>query len=233
MAACGDDTRNITGCPLAGVAADEICDTSPLVIEAERVLVGNAEYYNLPRKYKICITGCRVWCSYPEINDIGLTAMARSRDGHAEVGFSLRVGGGLSTHPHFGVRLPVFVRWDQVLRVLKGVTQIFRDSACLRENRERARLKFLFLQDGWTAARFLSALEDRIGCRLDSDVPEDLPADVYRDHVGVHAQKQEGMYYVGAAVLRGRITAGQLRAGADLAERYASGSCSPPTCRTC
>jgi sulfite reductase (ferredoxin) len=223
MAACGDDTRNITGCPLAGMAADEICDASPLVIEAQRTLVGNAEYYNLPRKYKICITGCRVWCSYPEINDIGLTAIARSLNGHPEVGFSLRVGGGLSTQPHFGVRLPVFVRWDQVLRVVKGVTEIFRDSACLRENRERARLKFLFLQDGWTAARFLSALEDRIGCRLDPDVPEDLPADVYRDHVGVHAQKQEGMYYVGAAVLRGRITAGQLRAGADLAERYASG----------
>ena len=66
-------------------------------------------------------------------------------NGHPEVGFSLRVGGGLSTRPHFGVRLPVFVRWDQVLRVVKGVTEIFRDSACLRENRERARLKFLFL----------------------------------------------------------------------------------------
>ena len=65
LSACGDDTRNITGCPLAGVDADEICDASPLVFEAERMLVGNPEFYNLPRKYKICITGCRVWCSYP------------------------------------------------------------------------------------------------------------------------------------------------------------------------
>ena len=68
MAACGDDTRNITGCPLAGVDADEICDASPLVFQVQRLLVGNSEFYNLPRKYKICITGCRVWCSYPEIN---------------------------------------------------------------------------------------------------------------------------------------------------------------------
>ena len=233
MAACGDDTRNITGCPLAGVAADEICDASPLVLEAQRTLVGKAEYYNLPRKYKICITGCRVWCSYPEINDIGLTAIVRSLNGHPEVGFSLRVGGGLSTQPHFGVRLPVFVRWDQVLRVVKGVTEIFRDSACLRENRERARLKFLFLQDGWTAARFISALEDRIGCRLAPDVPENLPADVYRDHVGVHAQKQEGMYYVGAAVLRGRITAGHLRARRTWLSATRAATCALPTCRTC
>ena len=81
MGACGDVTRNITGCPLAGVDADEICDASPLVREADTSSwCGNAEFYNLPRKFKISITGCRVWCSYPEINDIGLTAVrARPR----------------------------------------------------------------------------------------------------------------------------------------------------------
>ena len=66
MSSCGDDTRNITGCPLAGVDADELCDASPLALQATRLLVGNPQFYNLPRKYKICITGCRVWCSYPE-----------------------------------------------------------------------------------------------------------------------------------------------------------------------
>ena len=54
-------------------------------------------------------------------------------------------------------------------------------------------------------------------------VEEEPPADVYRDHVGIHAQKQPGYSYVGAAVLRGRITAEQLRAAADLADRFASG----------
>ena len=72
MGSCGDDTRNITGCPLAGVDADEICDASPLALEANRFFVGNGDFYNLPRKFKICITGCRVWCAYPEINDVGL-----------------------------------------------------------------------------------------------------------------------------------------------------------------
>ena len=79
MGACGDDTRNITGCPLAGVDAEEVCDASPLVQEATRLLVGNGDFYNLPRKFKISITGCRVWCSYPEINDVGLTALTTDR----------------------------------------------------------------------------------------------------------------------------------------------------------
>jgi sulfite reductase (ferredoxin) len=216
---CGDDARNITGCPLAGVDADEICDASPLGLEANRLFVGNSEFYNLPRKFKVSITGCRVWCSYPEINDVGFTALRRA----SEIGFSLRVGGGLSTDPHLGLRLNAFVRWHQVLPVLKGIAEIFRDSENLRQSRERARLKFLFLKQGWTAESFLKQLEQRIGFRLEAAVEEHAPEDVYRDHVGIHAQKQAGYCYVGAAVLRGRISARQMHAAAVLAERFANG----------
>ena len=221
--ACGDVARNLTGCPLAGVDADEICDASPLVREATRLLVNNPDFYNLPRKFKISITGCRAWCSYPEINDVGLTAVERTANGATETGFSLRVGGGLSTDPHLGVRLNAFVRWEQAIAVVKGIAELFRDAGVLRESRERARLKFLFLRHGWTAETFQQELERRIGFALDPAVPEEAPSDVYRDHVGVHPQKQPGLSYVGAAVLRGRVTWRQLRAAADLAERYATG----------
>jgi sulfite reductase (ferredoxin) len=222
--ACGDVTRNITGCPVAGVDADEICDASPLALEADRMLAGNAEFYNLPRKFKISITGCRVWCPYPEINDVGLTALQRRvLHGKPEVGFALRVGGGLSTEPYLGAPLDAFVRWNQVLPVIKGIAELFRDSEPLREHRERARLKFLFLRHGWTANDFQKDLERRIGFQLDPAEPEHAPADVYRDHVGIHPQKQSGYCYVGSAVLRGRITAQQMDAAADLADRFASG----------
>lgn len=221
--ACGDVTRNITGCPVAGVDADEICDASPLALEASRMLAGNADFYNLPRKFKISIAGCRVWCPYPEINDIGLTATTRILQDAPEVGFSLRVAGGLSTEPYLGTRLNAFVRWNQVLPTIKGIAELFRDSEVLREHRERARLKFLFLRHGWTAERFLDALQKRIGFQFDPAVEEHPPADVYRDHVGIHPQKQQGLSYVGAAVLRGRITAEQMHATANLADRFASG----------
>ena len=216
---CGDDTRNITGCPLAGVDADEVCDASSLALEANRFFEGNPDFYNLPRKFKVCITGCRVWCAYPEINDVGLTAVRRG----SETGFSLRVGGGLSTDPHLALRLNAFVRWEQVVPVLAGVAQLFHDSEILRENRERARLKFLFLKHGWSAESFQDELERRVGFRLDPAVAEQRPDDVYRDHVGAHPQKQPGYSYVGAAVLRGRISAEQMRRAADLADEFAGG----------
>ena len=101
MGSCGDVTRNITGCPLAGVDADEIYDASPLVLELNRQFVGNAEFYNLPRKFKMAVTGCHVWCSYPEINDVGFTAVNRERQWRNQKSDSPCASrGGLSTEPH-------------------------------------------------------------------------------------------------------------------------------------
>jgi sulfite reductase (ferredoxin) len=222
--ACGDVARNITGCPVAGLDADEVIDASPLALEIDRQLGGNSEFYNLPRKFKISITGCRDWCTYPEINDIGLTAVKRVRDGVSGTGFSLRVAGGLSTEPHLGVRLNAFIKSEQVIAVVRGVAEIFKRSEVLRQSRDKARLKFLFLQHGWTADHFLRELESVIGFTLDPAEPEELPADVHRDHTGIHAQRQKGLSYVGASVPRGRITPQQLRVTANLADRYGDGS---------
>jgi sulfite reductase (ferredoxin) len=221
--ACGDVVRNVTGCPLAGVAADEIYDASALSLEVAHLLTGNSDYYNLPRKFKVAITGCPVWCSYPEINDIGLTAVERFTHGKKEIGFSLRVGGGLSADPHLAVRLDAFVRPEQVVRTVQAITEIFRDQDSLRQSRERARLKHLFTQHGWTADSFLTELNSRLGFELEPAAPEIKPSDIYRDHSGIQPQRQTGLYSVGAAVLRGRITAQQLRAAADLADRFADG----------
>ncbi len=221
--ACGDVVRNITGCPLAGLDADEICDASPIALELTRQLGGNSQFYNLPRKFKVSITGCHLWCSYPEINDVALTATTRRRRGAIETGFSLRVAGGLSTEPHFAVRLNAFVLPHQAVQVVRGVAEIFRESEVLRQSRDRARLKFLFLNHGWTTESFLSELHLRIGFTLDPAEPEQIPEDAYRDHVGVHAQKQPGDSYVGASVLRGRISADQLKSAAELADHFADG----------
>jgi sulfite reductase (ferredoxin) len=223
VGACGDVARNVTGCPLAGFDAYEFCDASPLALEIDRQLGGNSEFYNLPRKFKISVTGCRSWCNYPEINDIGFTPVTRRRSAGLETGFSVRVGGGLSTEPHLAVRLNAFVRWNQVAPVARGIAEVFREAKVLRENRDRARLKFLFLQHGWTADSFLAALQERIGFTLDPAEPEEVPSDVHRDHVGIHAQKQLGLSYVGANVLSGRITPEQLRLAANLSDCYGDG----------
>lgn len=214
--ACGDVVRNVTGCPLAGIDAEEIVDASPLAVEIARALVGNNSFVNLPRKFKICATGCASWCCYPEINDVAFTAVRRGD----EVGYAVRVGGGLSKEPHLAVKLDAFVRPEQVIETARAIAEIFRDQQGLRENRDRARLKYLFMREGWTPKTFLAEVEARLGYKFDPAPPEQVPGDVLRDHAGIHAQKQPGLSYVGASVLRGRMSGDQLAAVADLAEKY-------------
>jgi sulfite reductase (ferredoxin) len=273
--ACGDVARNITGCPLAGIHAHEIADVTPLALALDKELGGNPEFYNLPRKFKITISACPEWCSYPEINDISFTATRRAGAGipftptpssgtgipasapttsqpdhtttttgptnetvtsdssarhsplatshSSSIGFSLRVAGGLSTEPHLAVKLNASIHWDQVIPVARAITEVFRTSDVLRQSRDKARMKFLFLQHGWTADSFLAAIESKLGYPLDPAEPEQFPASIYRDHLGIIPQKQSGLFSIGASVLRGRITPSQIRAAADLAEYHGDG----------
>jgi sulfite reductase (ferredoxin) len=221
--ACGDVARNVTGCPVAGIDATELVDASPLAVQLARMITGNPEFHNLPRKFKVSITGCAQWCCYPEINEVGLTAVQRKLNGNLETGYSIRVGGGLSKEPHLGVRLNAFVRSDQVLQAVHAVAEVFREANVLRENRDRARMKYLFLKNGWDAERFLAEMESRLDFRFDPAVEEKAPSDILRDHVGVHPQKQPGLSYVGASILTGRVTADQMAAVAELSEKFGSG----------
>src|SRR5258708_4188109 len=84
--ACGDVVRNVTGCPLAGLDAHEVIDASPLAVEVAHKLTANPEFYNLPRKFKISVTGCPLWCTYPEINEVALTPIQRPVNGKEEIG---------------------------------------------------------------------------------------------------------------------------------------------------
>ena len=238
--ACGDVVRNVTGCPLAGLDHTELVDASPLAVQIAHHLTANPAFYNLPRKFKISVTGCPLWCSYPEINDVALTAIKRGPEPDSEVGYTLRVGGGLSTEPHMAVRIPAFVPQNKALAVVTAVAEVFREQQELRENRTRARIKYLFMRHGWTAESMLAAVEEKLGYKLPADplgaagtdapasaiqpVVEDIPDDIYRDHVGVTPQKQPGLSAVGASVLRGRLSGDQLHALADLAQKHGDGN---------
>ena len=217
--ACGDVVRNVTGCPVAGLDAHELIDASPLARALAAELNGNAEFYNLPRKFKITVSGCPIWCSSPEINDVAVTAVRRGE----EIGYSIRVGGGLSKEPHLAVKLDAFVHEAQVVPVVRAIAELFRRQEGLRQSRDRARIKYLFMAEGWTAGRFLAETEAILGYMLELGVPDEVPEDVFRDHTGVRAQKQAGLYSVGASVLNGRLSGETLLALADLVEELGGG----------
>ena len=214
--ACGDVWRNVVGCPLAGVDGHELIDSRPLIEELERTFVGDRRFSNLPRKFKVSVSGCLHRCAQHEINDIGLVAV--EKDG--VVGYDVWVGGGLGASARMGRRLDLFVLPDEAAEVCRAITEIFRDEGN-RTKRTRARIKFLV--DEWGVERIRAEVEQRLGRSYPTSVEPADPVDPHRDHLGIHPQVQAGLYYLGATTLRGRFTGDQMIAVADIADRFGSG----------
>jgi sulfite reductase (ferredoxin) len=215
--ACGDTPRVILGSPVAGIAEDEIIDGTPALDEIHARIVGNKDFSNLPRKFKSAISGSPLLDVAHEINDIAFVGVEHPDRGP---GFDLWVGGGLSTNPKIGVRLGAWVPLEEVADVYEGVISIFRDFG-YRRLRTRARLKFLVAD--WGAEKFRQVLEDDYLKRKLVDGPAPAqPVEQWRDHVGVHRQK-DGRFYVGFAPRVGRIDGATLSKIAELAEEHGSG----------
>ncbi|MEU1945170.1 nitrite/sulfite reductase [Streptomyces sp. NPDC020125] len=215
--ACGDTPRVIVGSPVAGIAEDEIIDGTSAIDEIHRRYIGSKEFSNLPRKFKTAISGSPVLDVVHEINDVAFVGVRHPEHGP---GFDLWVGGGLSTNPKIGVRLGAWVPLDEVPEVWAGVVSIFRDYG-YRRLRTRARLKFLVAD--WGPEKFRQVLEDEYLKRplIDGPAPEE-PVQRWRDHIGVHRQR-DGRYYVGFAPRVGRVDGATLTKIADLAEAHGSG----------
>ncbi len=213
--ACGDTPRVVLGSPVAGIAADEILDPTPVIAEITRRFVGDPELSNLPRKFKSAVTGHPSQDVVHEINDISLVGVVHPELG---AGFDLWVGGGLSTNPRLAERLGVFVPPERAPEVWHGVVRLFRDHG-YRRLRTKARLKFLLAD--WGPVRFREVLEQEyLGTPL-PDGPAPPPPTGPGDHVGIHRQK-DGLSYVGLAPTVGRVSGSVLAAVAAEAERVGS-----------
>lgn len=210
--ACGDSARNVLSCPVAGLDENEVIDAYPAAKAISDYFTGNREYANLPRKFKMSVTGCCEDCAQSEINDIGMVP-ARLSDG--TVGFNVRAGGGLADGPRLASDIDVFVTEDQAVELTRGIAQVFGELGD-RENRWTCRMRYLVQELG--PEGFRDALQERVDFEL-TPAGEDL-TDHYRgDHVGVHRQK-DGNYYVGLNVMVGRMSGEDFIEAARLAGEY-------------
>jgi ferredoxin-nitrite reductase len=219
LQACGDTARNVLCCPVAGVDRDEIFDALPVALAVTEYFTGNREYANLPRKFKMSVNGCVEDCAQAEINDIGLWP-ARTSDG--EVGFNVLVGGGLSDGERMASDIDVFVPPERAVELTRAIAQLFGELGN-RENRGLARMRYLVQELG--PEGFRSELAARTRFEL-SPAGESLTKRYRGDHVGVHPQRQDGLFYVGCCVPVGRMTGIELVEAARLAETYGDGNMS-------
>lgn len=215
--ACGDSARNVLCCPVSGVDPDEAFDALPVAVAVSRFFTGNRAYANLPRKFKMSITGCREDCAQAEINDIGLWP---ARDDDGTVGFNLLVGGGLSDGERMASDVDVFVAPGDAVELCRAIAQLFGELGN-RENRGLARMRYLVQELGPEGFRTELAARSRVPLH---PAGASLTRHYRGDHVGVHAQRGQGLVFVGCCVPVGRLRGIDLVEAARLAETYGDGT---------
>jgi ferredoxin-nitrite reductase len=220
--ACGDSARNVLCCPVSGLGHEEAIDAYPVAQDISAYFTGNREYANLPRKFKMSVTGCLEDCAQAEINDVGMLP-ARLEDG--TLGFNLRVGGGLSDGPRMASDIDVFVRPEEAVEITRGIAQVFGELGN-RENRWTARMRYLVQELG--PEGFREELAKRVSVSL-TPAGEDLTKRYRGDHIGVHPQRRRGGFetrphvYVGLNVPVGRMSGEQFEEVGRIAGEYGDG----------
>ncbi len=228
----GDNIRNLTANPTAGIDPYEVYDVSALVKQLSQHIINTRHFYDLPRKFNIALDGGGLIGSVEDTNDIGLKAVKVSGDGDAVpagVYFRMKLGGATG-HKSFASDVGVLIRPEELIEVTDAVLRVFIANGN-RGNRKKARLKHLL--EEWTLEQYMEEVEKLLGRRLiaaplDEEgrhpwIEEETLPEVPHSHVGVYPQKQDGLNYVGVALPVGQITPRQMMRIADVADNYGSG----------
>lgn len=219
-----DNIRNVTGDATAGIAPGELLDIRPDARRWHFHVLNDRSLSGLPRKFNVAFDGGGPIPTLEETNDIGFTAVQVAEGAAVAPGvwYRLRLG-GITGHKDIARPTEIVVAPQDSTRLADAIVRVFVDHGD-RTNRARARLKYLI--DAWGLERFLAAVEEKLGRTLDR-VPEEYilprPPQDRSAHIGLHAQKQTGLYYAGVALPVGRLEVPQMRALADAARELGDG----------
>ena len=223
-----DNIRNVTASPTSGIDTQEMIETLPLAREMHHYILNHREMYGLPRKFNIAFDGGGKVSSLDDTNDIGFNAVRIGEDSAGEgvtpgVYFRLSLG-GITGHKDFARDTGVLLRPDECVATAAAIVRVFIRTGD-RTDRNKARLKYVLDLLGFEA--FVAEVEQELGKplrKVATDRCEPPGRDDRWGHVGVHRQKQEGMYYVGVVLPVGRMTSEQMDGLAEIAEWFGSGT---------
>jgi sulfite reductase (NADPH) hemoprotein beta-component len=118
----GNCIRNVTADHLAGVAPDEVEDPRPWCEYIRQWATLHPEFSFLPRKFKIAVTGSPQDRAASKVHDIGLHLV---RNEQGQVGFEVVVGGGLGRAPMIGHVIREFLPKEELLAYLDAILRVY------------------------------------------------------------------------------------------------------------
>jgi ferredoxin-nitrite reductase len=219
-----DNIRNVTGTPTAGIDPQELIDTRPYAREWHYHILNDRSLTGLPRKFNVAFDGAGKIAVLEDTNDIAFAAVEVKDGFGVEPGIWFRLGiGGITGHRDFARETGIIVKPEDATKVADAIVRIFVETGD-RTNRLKARLKYVL--DSIGVDKFMIAVEDRLGRKL-ARAPVDAfvvrPKFDRMAHIGVHAQKQAGLNWIGVVLPVGKLTCDQMRGLAKIAQDLGDG----------
>ncbi len=219
-----DNIRNVTGTPTAGIDPQELLDTRPYAREWHFHILNDRTLYGIPRKFNVGFDGAGVIPVLEDTNDIGFSAVEVKDGFGVEPGVWFRVAvGGITGHRDFARDTGVICKPAEATAIANAIVRVFIDHGD-RTNRTKARLKYVL--DAFGVEKFMGLVEEKLGRKL-VHVPNAAmaprPAFDRFAHIGVHAQKQAGLNWIGVALPVGRLSSDQMRSLAAMARDFGDG----------
>ncbi|MGA2550840.1 MAG: NirA family protein [Burkholderiaceae bacterium] len=217
-----DNVRNVTASPGAGFDPHELIDTRPMARAMQFYLNNNRDLFGLPRKFNIAFDGAGRFSNVAATNDIAFTASRLKSVADAPVEFRLALA-GITGHLRFAVESGIAVALEDAVPLAGAILRVF---AAHGDRTDRTKARLCYVLDRLGLEHFLELTEAQFGRPLKRIRAEDYlerPAVDKRAHLGIHAQRQPGRYYVGLAIPVGRLTVAQMEDLSSLAERFSAG----------
>src|SRR5262245_8901366 len=224
-----DNIRNVTGDATAGISRQALLDTRPYAREWHFHILNDRSLYGIPRKFNVAFDGGGEIATLEDTNDIGFQAVevlegAKSALQAIDPGIWFRLMlGGITGHKDLARETGVILRPADATKVADAILRVFIREGD-RTNRAKARLKYVL--DAWGLEKFLAAVEEVLGqtlTRCDTGFFKPRPRLHRQAHIGIHPQKQPGLYYIGVVLPVGKMLTAQMRELAAIAQDLGDG----------
>ncbi|MGV0106545.1 Precorrin-3B synthase [Nostoc sp. DSM 114160] len=219
-----DQIRNIMTSPTAGIDPQELIDTRPFVQGWDDYIAAHPALSRLSAKFSVCFDGGGIIQVGDRLNDIAFAAVLLNDNVYFRL--SLSVGEKGQPPSDTGILLPP----EKCLPVLAALADVYLAYSHTTSKR-RPRLRELLNTLG--CENYLQEVEQRLPFSLlYTEIRKDLTpqppslqgkGEKYQ-HIGIHPQRQQGLFYIGVVLPLGRLESRQMRGLADLAAKYGSGT---------
>ncbi|WP_292779964.1 precorrin-3B synthase [Nostoc sp. NMS9] len=215
-----DQIRNIMTSPTAGIDPQELIDTRPFVQGWDDYIAAHPALSGLSAKFSVCFDGGGIIQVCDRLNDIAFAAVLLNDN----VYFRLYLSVGEKGQPPSDTG--ILLSPEDCLPVLAALADVY---LAYSHTTSKRRLRLRELLNTLGCENYLQKVEQRLPFSLlYSEIRKDLlpqqgKGEKYQ-HIGIHPQRQQGLFYIGVILPLGRLESRQMRGLADLAAKYGSGT---------